>query len=117
MRWAAASVANVHHILMRGGVILYPQDTRDGQGTGQIALLHKANPLAMVIEQAGGMASTGYVRISDIQPASLHQKVPVILGSHAEIQRIDRYHQEYLNGDDKPFSSPLFGTRTLFRAN
>ncbi len=117
MRWAAAMVANVHRILMRGGVLMYPQDTRDAEGSGRIALLHKANPMAMVVEQAGGSASTGYQRISSIVPGELHQKIPVILGSSEEIERIHRYHQEYLNGDDKPFSSPLFGTRTLFRAD
>ena len=117
MRWAAAMVANVHRILMRGGILMYPQDTRDSEESGRIALLHKANPMAMVVEQAGGMASTGYQRISSIAPGELHQKIPVILGSSEEIERINRYHQEYLNGDDKPFSSPLFGTRTLFRAN
>ena len=117
MRWAAAMVANVHRILMRGGVILYPQDTRDEEGTGRIGLLHKANPMAMIVEQAGGMASTGYHRISSITPNSLHQTIPVMLGSRDEIERIDRYHQESLNGEDKPFSSPLFATRTLFRAN
>jgi len=73
--------------------------------------------MAMLIEQAGGMASTGNGPITDIVPDSLHQRTPVILGSRAEIERIERYHTEYLNGDDKPFSSPLFSTRSLFRTN
>ncbi len=117
MRWAAATVANVHRILMRGGVLLYPQDIRDREGTGRIDLLHKANPMAMIVEQAGGAASTGFLKIRDIVPEDLHQKIPVMLGARGEIERIERYHQEYLSGDDKPFSSPLFGTRTLFRTN
>jgi fructose-1,6-bisphosphatase len=114
MRWAAATVANVHRILMRGGVFLDPR-SHDPELPGRTDLLHKANPLAMLIEQGGGMASTGYGRVADIVPASLHQRTPAILGSRAEIERIERYHAEYLNGEDKPFSSPLFSTRSLFR--
>jgi fructose-1,6-bisphosphatase len=115
MRWAAAMVADVHRILMRGGVFLYPRDGRDPGNSGRTDLLHKANPMAMLIEQAGGMASTGNERIASIVPESLHQNVPVILGSRSEIERIERYHAEYLKGEDKPFKSPLFGTRSLFR--
>jgi fructose-1,6-bisphosphatase len=115
MRWAAAMVANVHRILMRGGVFLNPRDGREANVPGRIDLLHKANPMAMLVEQAGGMASTGYGRVAGIVPAGLHQKTPVILGSRAEIERIERYHAEYLRGEDKPFSSPLFSTRSLFR--
>ena len=117
MRWAASMVADVHRILMRGGAFLYPRDTRDPDMPGRTDLLHKANPMAMLIEQAGGWASTGYERISGIVPSDMHQKTPVILGSRHEIERIERYHQEFLNGEDKPFSSPLFSTRTLFRTN
>ena len=117
MRWAASMVADVHRILMRGGVFLYPRDTRDPDTPGRTDLLHKANPMAMLIEQAAGWASTGYERISGIVPTSMHQKTPIILGSRNEVERIERYHQEFLNGDDKPLSSPLFSTRTLFRMN
>ncbi len=117
MRWAASMVADVHRILMRGGVFLYPRDTRDPDFPGRTDLLHKANPMAMLIEQAGGMASTGYGRLISITPTGLHERTPIILGSRAEIERIERYHQEFLNGDDKPLSSPLFSTRTLFRMN
>ena len=117
MRWAAAMVADVHRILMRGGIFLYPRDTRDPGAPGRTDLLHKANPMAMIIEQAGGMASTGYERISTIIPQGLHQRTPIILGSRIEIERIERYHAEYVNGEDKPFSSPLFSTRSLFRTN
>lgn len=117
MRWAAAMVADVHRILMRGGIFLYPRDTREPGMPGRTDLLHKANPMAMIIEQAGGLASTGYERISTIIPQALHQRTPIILGSRAEVERIDRYHAEYANGEDKPFSSPLFSTRSLFRTN
>lgn len=117
MRWAATMVADVHRMLMRGGVFLYPRDTRDPDKPGRFPLLHKANPLAMIVEQAGGLASTGYERIGDQIPNDLHQQTPVILGSRDEVERINRYHSEYLNGEDKPFSSPLFGTRSLFRAD
>ena len=117
MRWAAATVANVHRILMRGGIFMNPRDTRDSSKPNRLSLLHKANPMAMVVEQAGGLASTGYERIGDIIPDTLHQQVPVILGSRDEVERINRYHIDYLNGDDKPFTSPLFSTRTLFRAD
>lgn len=117
MRWAAAMVADVHRILMRGGVFMYPRDTKDLSKLGRLELIHKANPMAMIIEQAGGLASTGYERIGNLTPTSLHEQVPVILGSRQEVERIDRYHREYLSGEDKPFSSPLFSTRTLFRTN
>jgi fructose-1,6-bisphosphatase I/sedoheptulose-1,7-bisphosphatase/fructose-1,6-bisphosphatase I len=117
MRWVAAMVADVHRLLLRGGVFLYPQDTRDLRQPGRLGLLHKVNPLAMIVEQAGGRASTGYERIGDVLPGNLQQQVPVILGSRDEVERIERYHSDYLNGEDKPFSSPLFATRTLFRVN
>jgi fructose-1,6-bisphosphatase I/sedoheptulose-1,7-bisphosphatase len=117
MRWAAAMVADIHRLLMRGGVFLYPHDTRDASASGRTDLLHKANPIAMVIEQAGGLASTGQERIQEIVPRSLHARTPLILGSRAEIERIEQYHSEYLSGEDKPFSSPLFSTRSLFRSN
>ena len=117
MRWVAAMVADVHRILLRGGVFMYPQDTRDVRQPGRLGLLHKVNPLAMIVEQAGGRASTGYERIGDVLPGSLQQQVPVILGSRDEVERIERYHSDYLKGEDKPFSSPLFATRSLFRVN
>jgi fructose-1,6-bisphosphatase I/sedoheptulose-1,7-bisphosphatase/fructose-1,6-bisphosphatase I len=116
MRWVASMVADVHRILMRGGVFMYPRDTKDLSRPGHLELLHRANPMAMLIEQAGGLASTGYERIGDVLPTQLHEQVPVILGSRDEVERIDRYHREYASGEDKPFSSPLFGKRTLFRA-
>ena len=115
MRWVASLVGEVHRILMRGGVFMYPRDTKDPARAGRMPLLHKANPMAMIVEQAGGIASTGRERVIDLVPESLHQRVPFILGSRDEVERIERYHREYVTGEDKPFTSPLFATRTLFR--
>jgi fructose-1,6-bisphosphatase I len=94
MRWVASMVAEVHRILTRGGVFLYPKDTKDPTKAGKLRLLYEANPMSFVVEQAGGMASSGYERIMDIKPSDLHQRVPVILGSKNEVARIVRYHQE-----------------------
>ena len=116
MRWIASMVAEVHRILMRGGVFMYPRDTKDSTKPGRLRLLYEANPIAMLIEQAGGAASTGRGRLLDVQPEGLHQRVPVILGSREEVERIDRYHAEFDAGTDRPFASPLFNERSLFGA-
>ncbi len=113
MRWIASLVAEVHRILMRGGLFMYPADTKDPKTPGRPRLLYEANPMAMLIEQAGGAASTGRGRILDVAPAALHQRVPVILGSKSEVARLERYHAEFDRGD-VAFSSPLFNERTLF---
>ena len=89
MRWIASLVAEVHRILMRGGVFLYPRDTKDPDKPGRLRLLYEANPMAMIVEQAGGRASTGRTRLLDVEPPELHQRVPVILGSRAR-GRADR---------------------------
>ncbi len=115
MRWIASLVAEVHRILMRGGLFMYPKDTRDPAKPGRLRLLYEANPMAMLIEQAGGAASTGRGRILEVVPSSLHQRVPVILGSKNEVARLERYHGEYDRGD-VAFSSPLFNERSLLRA-
>lgn len=115
MRWAASMVADTHRLLIRGGIYICPRINADLGDPGRIALLHKANPMAMIIEQAGGLASTGYEPVLAVIPETLHQRTPTILGSRNEVERLIRYHTEYLNGDDKPFTSPLFGTRSLFR--
>jgi fructose-1,6-bisphosphatase I/sedoheptulose-1,7-bisphosphatase len=115
MRWVASLVAEVHRILMRGGVFMYPRDSKDMSKPGRLRLLYEANPMAMIVAQAGGQASTGDERILDVQPTSLHERVPVILGSRNEVERIERYHREHETGEDQPFRSPLFSTRTLFR--
>jgi len=115
MRWIASLVAEVHRILMRGGLFMYPKDTKDPGKPGRLRLLYEANPMAMLIEQAGGKASTGRQRILEIVPDALHQRVPVILGSALEVERIVRYHAEYDRGE-VAFSSPLFNERSLFGA-
>ncbi|MBK7794665.1 MAG: class 1 fructose-bisphosphatase [Betaproteobacteria bacterium] len=115
MRWIASMVAEVHRILMRGGLFMYPKDTKDPKRPGRLRLLYEANPMAMLIEQAGGAASTGRGRILDVEPTALHQRVPVILGSRDEVARVERYHAEYDRGEDQPFSSPLFNERSLYR--
>jgi fructose-1,6-bisphosphatase len=116
MRWIASLVAEAHRILMRGGVFLYPRDHRSPARTGRLRLLYEANPVAWLIEQAGGAASTGRERLLDVAPAELHQRVPLIFGSHQEVARIERYHHEHDRGTDKPYVSPLFNERSLFRA-
>jgi fructose-1,6-bisphosphatase I/sedoheptulose-1,7-bisphosphatase/fructose-1,6-bisphosphatase I len=114
MRWIASLVAEVHRILVRGGLFMYPKDTKDPARPGRLRLLYEANPMAMIVEQAGGAASTGRERILEVQPTALHQRVPVILGSRSEVERIVRYHREWEEGSDQPFSSPLFNVRSLF---
>ncbi len=114
MRWIASLVAEVHRILVRGGLFMYPRDTRDATQAGRLRLLYEANPMAMLIEQAGGAASTGGGRILDVVPAALHERVPVILGSKNEVARLDQYHSEHEQGLDQPYTSPLFKTRSLF---
>nr|MBL8410397.1 class 1 fructose-bisphosphatase [Dechloromonas sp.] len=114
-RWIASMVAEVHRILIRGGIFMYPKDNKDPSKPGRLRLLYEANPMAMLIEQAGGAASTGRQRILDVAPEELHQRVPVILGSKNEVERLERYHREYDDGSDRPFVSPLFAERSLFR--
>ena len=92
MRWVASMVAEVHRILMRGGVFLYPMDTTLREAGGKLRLLYEANPMSFIIEQAHGLATTGKERILEINPESPHQRVPVILGSSAEVQRIIDLH-------------------------
>lgn len=94
MRWTASMVADVHRILIRGGVFMYPADAGNRAQGGKLRLMYEANPMSMIVERAGGAASTGTRRILDIQPEGHHQRVPVILGSKAEVERIVRYHAE-----------------------
>jgi fructose-1,6-bisphosphatase len=109
-------VVEVHRILMRGGVFMYPRDTKDPLKPGRLRLLYEANPTAWLIEQAGGKASTGRQRLLDVEPTSLHQRIGVILGSRHEVERLERYHAAYDRGEDQPFSSPLFNERSLYRS-
>ena len=96
MRWVASMVADVHRVLERGGVFLYPWDAREPDRAGKLRLLYEANPMALLVEQAGGMALAGHQRILDIEPTSLHQRAAVMLGSADEIERLGRYHREAL---------------------
>ena len=93
MRWVASMVADVHRILTRGGIFLYPRDTRDSSKPGKLRLLYEANPMSFIVEQAGGAASTGHQRILDVQPTSLHERIAVILGSKNEVERVGAYHK------------------------
>jgi len=116
MRWVASSVAEACRILMRGGVFLYPHGERTRERGGRLGLIHEANPIAFIIEQAGGAAITGRSRILDIQPTELHQRAPFIFGSKDEVERLHRYHQEYIEGKDlSSYDMPLFSSRSLFR--
>jgi len=94
MRWIASMVADVHRILTRGGIFMYPADARDPDKPGKLRLMYEANPMAFIVEQAGGAATNGKQRILDIQPTSLHQRVAVFLGSKNEVDLVTGYHQE-----------------------
>ncbi|KQZ44259.1 class 1 fructose-bisphosphatase [Duganella sp. Root1480D1] len=94
MRWIASMVADVHRILNRGGIFMYPADNKDPSKPGRLRLMYEANPMAFIVEQAGGMATDGKRRILDIQPEKLHQRVPVFLGSRDEVALVTSYHQE-----------------------
>ena len=113
MRWVASLVAETHRILTRGGVFLYPRDTKDASKPGRLRLLYEASPVAFLIEQAGGAASTGRGRIRDVVPEHIHQRVPLIFGVKEEVERIESYH---LESNDNPGDLPLYGRRGLFRA-
>ena len=112
MRWIASLVAEAHRILMRGGVFLYPRDTKKPGVNGRLRLTYECNPIALLMEQAGGRASTGYKRMLDVKPESLHQKIGFVFGSRSEVERIERYHRE---GDTRDSEQPLFAVRGLFR--
>ena len=94
MRWIASMVADVHRILTRGGIFMYPRDAREPGKPGKLRLMYEANPMSMIIEQAGGASTNGTQRILDIQPESLHQRVAVFLGSKEEVERVTAYHQQ-----------------------
>jgi fructose-1,6-bisphosphatase I/sedoheptulose-1,7-bisphosphatase len=115
MRWIASLVAEAHRILMRGGVFMYPRDTKDPSKPGRLRLLYEANPIGLVMEQAGGRVSTGRESVLGVQPTGLHQRIGLIFGSKNEVERIERYHAEYDAGTDKPYVSPLFNERSLYR--
>jgi len=92
MRWIASMVADVHRILMRGGVFMYPWDKREPNKPGKLRLMYEANPMSWLVEQAGGASTNGRQAILDIKPTGLHERVSVILGSKSEVERVTQYH-------------------------
>ena len=92
MRWVACMVGDIHRILCRSGIFMYPYDLKDPKKAGRLRLMYEANPMSMLIEQAGGASSTGRIRILDIEPTDLHQRVPVIIGSKNEVDLVTGYH-------------------------
>jgi fructose-1,6-bisphosphatase I len=112
MRWIASLVAECHRILVRGGVFLYPADARKGYENGRLRLVYEGNPIAFLVEQAGGQAFDGRTRILDIPPSAIHQRTPLIFGSAGEIDRIARYKADPAAIYER---SPLFGRRGLLR--
>ena len=94
MRWIASMVADVHRIMTRGGIFMYPWDKREPEKPGKLRLMYEANPMAWLVEQAGGAATNGRERILDLQPSKLHERVSVVLGSKNEVERVTQYHLE-----------------------
>lgn len=113
MRWTGSPVADIYRILSRGGIYLYPGDKRKGFMQGRIRLIYEANPVSWIIEQAGGLSTTGKVSVLDVAPSALHQRTPIICGSRHEVERVIR---AYSGHDMKGERSALFGKRGLFRA-
>ena len=113
MRWVASLVAETHRIFMRGGVFLYPADQRAGYEQGRLRLLYEANPIAFLVEQAGGAATDGAERVLGKSAASLHQRTPLVFGSAEKVARIASYYNDSTFNRSRP---PLFGERGLFRS-
>ena len=111
MRWIAALVAEAHRILLQGGVFLYPRDTKQPARAGRLRLLYEAAPMAFLLRQAGGRASTGRAAILDVVPDSIHQRIGLVFGTSAEVRRIEQYHALPREAEH----APLFGERSLFR--
>jgi fructose-1,6-bisphosphatase I len=112
MRWIASMAADAYRVLIRGGCYLYPDDARTGYREGRLRLIYEANPVAFLIEQAGGMATDGVNRILDIAPSEIHQRTPLIFGSADKVERIRGY---YTDGHRSASRAPLFGKRGLLR--
>ena len=112
MRWIASLVAESYRIVVRGGVFLYPADRRKGYGSGRLRLVYEANPIAFLIEEAGGAATDGVLPVRNVKPNTLHQRTPLVFGSRDEVNQVARYHVEI---DHAGIHSPLFGARGLFR--
>jgi len=116
LRWADSLAAETYRVLVRGGVSIFPLDTSDASKSGRLHLLYEANPIAMIVEQADGAASTGRGRVLDAVPTRLHERVPLIFGAKDEVARLDRYHDAFDRGEGFTFETPLFNARSLFRA-
>jgi fructose-1,6-bisphosphatase I/sedoheptulose-1,7-bisphosphatase len=114
MRWIASMVADAHRILTRGGVFMYPRDSKDPSKPGRLRLMYECNPIGMLIEQAGGRASTGEVPVLQVEPTAPHQRIGFVFGSKAEVERIERYHRE--KPEEREPDTPLFHMRGLFRS-
>ena len=112
MRWIGSLVAEAYRILARGGVFLYPADAREGYTDGRLRLVYEAHPMAFIVEQAGGAASTGRERILELAPRSIHQRVPLIMGSIEKVRRVELLHTDP-NAASK--TAPLFARRGLFQ--
>ncbi len=115
MRWIASLVAETYRILTRGGVFLHPKDSKEPDMPGQLRLMYECNPIAFIVEQAGGGASTGHQRVMELQPTGLHQSAPLIFGSRNEVERIERYHRDQAGLPQPAFDDSLFNVRSLFR--
>lgn len=113
MRWTASLVAEAYRVLVRGGIFLYPRDWRPAYRSGRLRLVYEANPIAFVVEQAGGAATDGVRRILDLAPGSLHQRTPLVFGSIMKVEVVARYHTDPNSSAER---SPLFGRRGLLRA-
>lgn len=92
MRWVASMVAEIHRILTRGGIFMYPYDTRNPNKPGKLRLMYEGNPMSLLIEQAGGKASTAFENIMSVEPTDIHQRVSVVMGSAEEVARVEQYH-------------------------
>ena len=114
MRWTGSMVADIHRILTRGGIFMYPKDFKKPEKPGRLRLMYEANPMALLVESAGGLASTGKTNLLDVQPEHLHQRIPVIIGSKKEVERIQRYYSEENSQNVQPSKTPLFNDRSLF---
>jgi len=112
-RWVGCVVADAYRILLRGGIYLYPGDARPGYERGRLRLVYEGNPIAMLMEQAGGAASDGFTPIMEIAPRTLHQRVPLIFGSRDKVTRVTELH---MSGIPQAGQRPLFGTRGLFKS-
>jgi fructose-1,6-bisphosphatase I len=115
MRWIDSFVAEVHRVLIRGGLFLMPRDTSPEGRPGRLHVLYEANPVAMLVEQAGGAASTGRRPVLDVEPTDIHQRTPLIFGNKRDVERLEAYHHAHDRGETMVFDAPLFKSRSLFR--